>query len=410
MSSQPLEHGLPTSEDQADAEQCFAQAINYIERERWADAANSLHDALDLVPGFPQAADMLNLVEDIRRASSSGEDARPEIDALRGQVIAIKKQSLGGSLPPVRQSLESLSGIARPWADDAPVHRPSARSAIDSTPAIASTAILPHLTPLNPFDQLKVLGWFFLRPAAIKLYYADGRNTEVQRVAGWVASTIMWLVLALPALGFATGKLPTPVGGGVWMLGVVFVLWAVCGWLMAFEHTQHALMLASAAWLVLIPGIMSAAGNRSGAVIALIFMLLAGFAAAVAGIESKRGAIHLALGATFVALIASVFKTFLFIAPIINAYTRGFILASVGAPILIAMVVIAAGLLTIGITFVIPYLGSYWASFTVEAVLEDNLVTGVGPLGAAALTWMITCYMILAWISFAGGWQVLNRL
>jgi hypothetical protein len=151
-------------------------------------------------------------------------------------------------------------------------------------------------------------------------------------------------------------------------------------------------------------------GIRSGALSGLIFLLLAGYAAGIAGLNASRSAAHLALGATYVTTVAAVYKMYVFITPIVENYVAGFILGPVGGPVLIMLAVVLTGLFTLGMSYAIPYLGTYFVSFGVEAVLEDNLTTGFSPLGAAALTGMIACFIVLTWLCFSGGWQFIQRL
>jgi hypothetical protein len=49
-------------------------------------------------------------------------------------------------------------------------------------------------------------------------------------------------------------------------------------------------------------------------------------------------------------------------------------------------------------------------SFMVEAVLEDGFESGINMLGAIVLAGVVAAIMILAWISFGGGWQIIQLL
>lgn len=407
----------PSEANLADAEQCFAQALNYVERQRWEDAVNALQDTLQLVPNFPHASRLLARIGDIRQAIMGGQDERPQIEALRAIITSLHEP---GDFPPTSSlaTPAAPSGpILLPWEDDEPAPTPRP-IAVKSTlqPAASGPAKrsvdLPHLSPLNPFAGLQVLVWFFLRPVVLKLYAHEGRAVELQHVTGWLASTILWLPLAIPVAAFVFGSVPSAWQGRdiAWMLAVIILLWAVCGWLTVHDHTQFALILAAAIWVMITPLLLAQMGIRSGALIGLIFLLMAGYAAGIAGLNANRSAAHLALGATYVTTVAAVYKMYIFITPIVENYVEGFILGPVGGPILIMLAVLGTGLFTLGMSYAIPYLGTYFVSFGVEAVLEDNLTTGFSPLGAAALTGMIACFIVLAWLCFAGGWQFVQGL
>jgi hypothetical protein len=407
----------PSEADLADAEQCFAQAINYVERHRWEDAANALQDTLQLAPNFPHASRLLAHVGNIRQAIMGGQDERPQIDALRAIIASLNE---AGDFPTISSPLVPVAStglVLLPWDDDEPapaLHPIAMKSTAASAPSVSARQIvdLPHLSPLNPFAGVQVLIWFFLRPVVLKLYAHEGRSDELQRVTGWLASTILWLPLAIPVAAFIFGSLPSPWEGHdiAWMLAVILILWAVSGWLAVHDHTQFALILAAAVWVMIMPLFLAQFGIRSGGLIGLIFLLMAGYAAGIAGLNASRSAAHLALGATYVTTVAAVYKMYVFITPIVENYVAGFILGPVGGPILIMLAVLGTGLFTLGMSYVIPYLGTYFVSFGVEAVLEDNLTTGFSPLGAAALTGMIACFIVLAWLCFAGGWQFVQRL
>ncbi len=309
-------------------------------------------------------------------------------------------------------SPDSQSRLNLPWAEDEPTSPPS--ETLEPFPMQGTTAPrydLPHLSAWRPTDIMRVLGWYFLRPAWITAYYNAGREAEVQSVAGWVTSTLLWLPLALPALGLTLRTIPSVEGEQfIWVLLALFLLWALCGWLAGHNSATVALMISSAAWIILTPIYMGMAGFRVGLIVAILFLALAGVAAGVAAVGSNRASIHLALGATFVVTVAALFRTYTFIAPIINAYVAGFVLGSIGGPILIAMAVIAAGLLALGGTYAIPYFASQIMSFVVEAVLEDGLESGLNMLGAIVLAGVVAAVMALAWISFGGGWRVVQML
>jgi hypothetical protein len=141
----------------------------------------------------------------------------------------------------------------------------------------------------------------------------------------------------------------------------------------------------------------------------VIFLGMAGVAAGIMGVESKKASTHLALGATYVVTVAAVFRTFTWIAPIVNDYVKDFILGDVGGPILIGIAVGIAGLLALGITYMIPYIGNYLVSFIVEAIAESGSSedTGIEMLGMAVLALSILGLLFLAWVSFLGGYQYL---
>ncbi len=393
----------PTFADLQDANQCFKLALGYIERGRWRDARDSLSDALALVPGYPQADGLLSLLRDLLQADARGEPSGQQAAALHAFIAAMKA---GAPEAPPADPLPPLQTAARGAASVPPLDivRP-AETAPGGPPA---EHLLPPLSPLNPLDHAAVLYWFFMRPARLSLYHRAGQGDQVMRVAGWLTSTLLWLPLLLPALAMAAGPIPTAEGRSFYFIvAALAALWAVGGWLLTHDAAPAALMLASAASMGVVLLTLSAAGLSTGILVGLGFLVQAGVAAALAGQEANAAAKHLALGATFVVGSGVTYRTFVFIAPLVNAYVEDFILGSVGGPFLILFAVAGAGLLAIGVTYVIPFIAGYLASFVVEAALEEGLTTGIALLGATTLAGILVLNALLAWVTLLGGWRLL---
>lgn len=433
--------GTASDEARADADACFAQAIDAIRKQRWDAAKESLTDVLELVYDYPQAKGLLSLIRDIQGAIMRGQDERPQIEAMRAYIYAFENAPSALTPrpePPVPAAAPATGApITLPWVADfqqrnasrqtsyppehfrelPPVTEPqepiSAPLYVPDAGGRASAAEgfeAPFLSARNPLDQLRVLWWFFIQPYKVRGYISVGFAREIEPVLGWLASGLLWLPLAIPSLGVALGTMPSDGLVSVWMIALIIPMWLLCGWMMSNHAGSAALMLASAVWIVYVPMFINYVGFRSGVLIAFVFLLLAGFAAGINGIGADRASKHLALGATFVTTIAAVYKMYTFIAPIVWAYVDGFILGDTGGPILILMAVFFAGIMALGLTYVIPFVGTYFVSFAVEAVIEENLGGGANPLGAFALGIMMLLYALLIWVSFAGGWQVINTL
>jgi hypothetical protein len=128
----------------------------------------------------------------------------------------------------------------------------------------------------------------------------------------------------------------------------------------------------------------------------------------VARVEAHKAAVRVALGATYVVVVGATFRTYLWITPLINQYVAGFPTGDVGGPILIAMAISFVGLLSMGVTYTLPFIGTYLVSFVVEAIIEGGDEAGAPILGTALLAILTALVAVLAWISFLGGWQSLT--
>ena len=60
----------------------------------------------------------------------------------------------------------------------------------------------------------------------------SGRADQVESILGWLASSILWIGLALPELGLLIRTIPSPGLPMLWMLAVIVLMWGICGWLM----------------------------------------------------------------------------------------------------------------------------------------------------------------------------------
>lgn len=413
----------PSEQDLQDAEQCFAQALDYIDRMRYADACSALQDALTLVPGYPQATGLLALTTEIRHASESGLPVQENVEALRAYIRTLR---IGHrSMPqPAAPSPLAERGVTLPWSSDEvqppqveeysrPRWQPPRDAPAPSPEPVEWDRMLRTLSPLNPLDYVRLLSWYLLSPAKLRPYALAGRMERVMPVAMWLAASMLWLPLGIPALGLVIGTLPAAESAlalAPVLLGVLLA-WALSGWMMLHNAAPVALLLSSALGVMLVTFVMGSAGVLAGVLIGMLFLIVAGIAGGIAGVEATKAAANLAVGSAYVIVVAAVLRTFIWIAPVVTDYVRGFILGDVGGPVLIGLAVLMAGLMAAGLSSVIPYIGSYIVSFIVEAIVESGVESGgTQILGMLVLGMLATAYLLIAWISFFGGWQHLGSL
>ena len=77
--------------------------------------------------------------------------------------------------------------------------------------------------PWNPVDQIRLLWWLFATPGAFRAYQAEANEDEIHGALAWLVSTLIWLPLAIPVLGYTIGL------GPPWWLGQPAAGWAVLG-------------------------------------------------------------------------------------------------------------------------------------------------------------------------------------
>jgi hypothetical protein len=418
---QQQEAAAPSPEARQRADQLFNEALRYIERMRWGAASVALRRALAAVPGYPQASGLLALVDEIRIYYDHGIPDSRQLEALRAYIAALRANAPPPEPAPRAPAATpgALSaGIALPWADDQPAASDDVfrwRGPIDEeigfeAPPAPSRWALPALSAANPLDHLRVFVWFFIGQRMLVAYNRAGQWWMVKPVLAWLASTVLWLPLLMPTLGLTIGTLPAAESGLrlSWLPVLLVLMWALGGWL-AFNRSAVSLLLASAFAILLFVLLMGTVGYPTAISMGVTFLGMAGVAAGIMGIEAKKASTHLALGAAYVVTVAAVFRTFIWIAPIVNDYVRGFILGSVGGPILIGLAVGGTGLFALGAAYVIPYIGNYLVSFIVEAIAESGSAeeTGIEMLGMGVLALSVLSMLFLAWVSFLGGYQYL---
>lgn len=418
----------PDPDSVARADRYFKDALRYIERMHWGDASVALRRALATVPGYPQASGLLALVDGIRIHYESGIPDSRQLEALRAYIAALQARPAPPS--PARAAATTpgalADGISLPWAEEPeselPVEAfgPARRPSLDEGPyadvAVAPPAPAPRdpglrvLSAANPLDHLRVLVWFFMAQPRLTAYSRAGQWRVVKPVLAWLSSTVLWLPLAMPVLGLTIGTLPAAESGLglVWMSILVGLLWALGGWLAFHNLAQIGLMIASAIAILPVVLLWGTVGWPTMLLVALLFLAMGGVSAGLAQVEARQAAIHLALGATYVTTVAAAFRTFTWIRPVVLAYVRDFVLGSVGGPVLIGLAVFFAAMLTLGVTYVVPYIGNYLISFMVQAIAEGGReASGLEMLGMAVLVLMALSVAILGWVCFLGGYNSL---
>lgn len=92
------------------------------------------------------------------------------------------------------------------------------------------------LSPWNPLDQMRLLGWLFLAPSRLETYRKEMGEAAVHRVGAWLASTLLWLPFGLLLARNMEWRLG-------WLMGVMIVGWGLTGWLGRHEKELSVLGL-----------------------------------------------------------------------------------------------------------------------------------------------------------------------
>ena len=267
------------------------------------------------------------------------------------------------------------------------------RDKVDSTRSLQSSVqeaprrhALPSidkwgLDPWNVFDQLRLLQWLFLTPERLVDYRARRDDESVRQVGAWLVSTLAWLPLAIPTLGYSLGTIPVATSSPlnlffVWILFVVG--WFATGWL----NMRGSRLGSLIAFLI------------AGVVTMMIFLLIGG----LDDIELMPGTVAYVAASTALGL----------------AFGVGFGVASratgIVTGIIVALVMFMA-LFNRTLGTEPAFIGAALIGMTlgVTASIQSSMETGkLSRLNWGVLAAALFAYGVLAWIYFLGGWSVLG--
>src|SRR5574341_1273805 len=256
QTGQQHEAAATSPEARQRADQFFNEALRYIERMRWGDSSVALRRALAAVPGYPQASGLLTLVDEIRIHYDHGIPDSRQLEALRAYIAALRSSTPPPEPPPQAPTATPGTlpgGIALPWAEDqaaayddaVPRRRLIGEEVVVEPPPAPPRPALPILSAANPLDHFRVFVWFFIAQRMLVAYNRAGQWRMVKPVLAWLATTVLWLPLLMPALGLTIGTLPAAESGLSlsWMPVLLILMWALGGWL-ALNRSAISLLLA----------------------------------------------------------------------------------------------------------------------------------------------------------------------
>ncbi len=296
----------------------------------------------------------------------------------------------------VRRRLEALGVETEPPVTPEPEAPPPA----PPEPAAAQVSA-PRLRHRNPLDHARLLWLMLMQPGKLAHTRRAVGAEALGRTVTWLAGSLLWFPLLMPAVALVAGTLPSPGPAGLsWvLLGVVVLGWAFSGWLGDHNAVGVAFILAGSAATGI--ACLLVAGGLVGTAVFMALAFLAGSSvgASMAGLKAGRAAALIAGGVADVLAIGGLY---------VAARSTQQAIADVAAP---AIVMIPAGFLAALMTAVVIFglafavIGVFMAvgGFVVGAILEEDVHVGVSPLGAMVLAALVMVQGVLAWACFVGG-------
>lgn len=260
-----------------------------------------------------------------------------------------------------------------------------------------------QLLPRNPLDHARLLWWILVTPQQLKAYRETFGPQDERRVGKWLASTLIWLPLAIPALALGLDILPRgadafPAGFYLGCLLGLILAWALTGWLGNVGIADSVADVAP---------VGTAGVVALGTVLAVVFSVAIGTAIGVTNALVE----HTAFAVTACVCIA---ESVAFV--VADVVTQGADTGSLGG--LEGFVALGvAGFAGLGATKGV-------ADLVVNLVLVGIAIKTAFSMGEgvqaslkighpfwttrAALSTLVLVHVFLVWFSFLGGWRVLT--
>lgn len=277
----------------------------------------------------------------------------------------------------------------------------------------SASSDLRKLNPLNPLDHVRLLWWFFLKPAPLREYRRRLGRQAVQEVGAWLTSTLIWLPIGVLLLAIQMGAMP--------VLTQTFPLWGLAaavllGWLITGLMGSHEPNL-EAEWRV-------AFGEVFTAAFVMVFGISFGIAFGTAFVVGLDMADIVAFGEVFgkgniVALVA-IFGVAFGMAFVVadNVAFGGIFVVS---PVIAAMAALI-GVFGIGfvgvffamfiIIFGLAFIAAFVTAFVIVQLIANRIERRTNSLLERALritglVMLISAHAALIWLTLLGGWKLL---
>ncbi len=270
---------------------------------------------------------------------------------------------------------------------------------------------LPHLSPWNPLDHIRLLMWFFIFPAQLRAYRKQAGSEKLQAVGAWLTATLFWLPMLTLLLAINLGTIPAleePVP--FWLVGAGIVLgWAITGlmgsreidlsvgWRAAFGEAFKAVfvMVFGIAFGIAFGMAFLTALDLTGLALVSEFAGEFGFVVLVSTFGIAFGiafivADQVAFGGIFVVL-----PTLAFVIAFIGVFGLGFV------GIFAATFIVVFGMAFVG-AFVLAFIAFNLLAKKIERETDSTLER---VLRASALPLLILAHAALIWLCLLGGWQ-----
>ncbi|MCB9452221.1 MAG: hypothetical protein H6672_12330 [Anaerolineaceae bacterium] len=238
------------------------------------------------------------------------------------------------------------------------------------------------LNPWNPLDPFRLLGWVFLHPEFIRDYPETYDKKSMQRTGSWLVSTLTWIPIMIPVLGYGLATIPVGASrSGLFLAGFYGILWLLTG--IFGTRTSEPVGFAvgiSLFFFMLSISFAVTAGATPGILVSVALVISGLIVRAIAVLVAGHLAAHVSGGVILGITAGTAAVSF-------GGVLAGFIIA----------VAVPAGLL---ITYTLSYLVAQHLQGTFKEgrpSLQGKILLALIPLGAVAALWVF----------FLGGWQLI---
>ncbi|NWG17986.1 MAG: hypothetical protein HXY41_15280 [Chloroflexi bacterium] len=238
------------------------------------------------------------------------------------------------------------------------------------------------LNPWNPFSPLRLLLWTLLEPARLADYRVQAGERASKIVGSWLTSSLTWLPMLIPLLGYGLGSIPGASSSGLYLAAVFVLCWLVTGFLGARASELVGFMAGALTFFVILGiSFTIAAGVTPG--------FIAGGALSLLAIVARG--LGISLGGHFASNVA-------------GGLAGGVVTATV--------TLMGGGMLAgVFLAFAVPLalVLMYLLSVNLSTHLNSNIQAGRPTfISRAVLALIPLSLLVLVWLYFLGGWARLH--
>ncbi len=265
-----------------------------------------------------------------------------------------------------------------------------------------SQSTIQRLSPWNPLDYVRLLWWLFMNLQKLKVYRIIYGANDEKRVGTWLSSTLIWLPLLIPTLGFGLETLPLIENAysAITYLIMAFSLllpWLLTAWLWIKDDNsrQDVVAFGIAISVAISIAALVADGLMGNAVIGIVLSIVIGLVSIITSTIASLVTNH-PVGRMVGTAVSGTIASASIIREMAFACNDDIFTC-------IIPTVLVIGPILFGIVLVTIFLANLLVTFLVSRIEKKMGVGQTSSLMRWAFVALILSYAFLIWFSFLGG-------